>query len=298
MYNNYLHRNKMNFKDNRRSNKFNKTNRHFNVPRTVDKRQIYQQTARDTLVILRDETYQYGTKTIDISKELKYAIENTTTYNSTINLKEFKPRDTKFSVYLETTLDGCLREYDTNSNVCALNFASAKNAGGGFLNGSNAQEESLARATGLYACIEGNNIYRKNKENSNNCLYSHDMIYSPKVPVFRDNDDNLIEEPYYVSFITAPAVNAKEALKRNVSQRDIDYTMYERISRLFSIALDNEVDVLVLGSWGCGVFGGDVEKLAGMFCELLENEFKGAFEKVVFSTLSNRDYSVFASIFR
>ena len=48
--------------------------------------------------------------------------------------------------------------------VGVLNFASAKNPGGGFLNGAMAQEESLAASGGLYRTLtphEG--YYRRNR---------------------------------------------------------------------------------------------------------------------------------------
>jgi uncharacterized protein (TIGR02452 family) len=36
------------------------------------------------------------------------------------------------------------------------------------------------------------------------------MIYSPGVPVFRDDTGALLEEPYDVAFLTSPAPNRAE----------------------------------------------------------------------------------------
>lgn len=98
--------------------------------------------------------------------------------------------------------------------MLALNFASARHPGGGFLGGSQAQEESLARASGLSPCLnQFQEMYDTNQRFSS-CLYTDHMIYAPDVPVFRDDDDRLLEEPFLVSILTAPAVNAG-AVRRN-----------------------------------------------------------------------------------
>ena len=55
-------------------------------------------------------------------------------------------------------------------DVVCLNFASTKNPGGGFLRGSQAQEESLARASGLYACISPMTGYYDTTRNQPSCL--------------------------------------------------------------------------------------------------------------------------------
>jgi len=69
-----------------------------------------------------------------------------------------------------------------------LNFASAKNPGGGFLGGGSAQEESLARSSGLFPCInQMQQMYETNRA-YRSCLYTDHMIYSPRVPVFRDDE--------------------------------------------------------------------------------------------------------------
>lgn len=41
-------------------------------------------------------------------------------------------------------------------------------------------------------------------------LYTDYVIYSPDVPVFRSDDGDLLDEPYNVSIITSPAVNAQQ----------------------------------------------------------------------------------------
>jgi len=71
--------------------------------------------------------------------------------------------------------------------VAALNFASANNPGGGFLTGAQAQEESLARASGLYTMLLGYPMYRSLKDP----MYTNWVIYSQDVPVFRCDEGRL-----------------------------------------------------------------------------------------------------------
>src|SRR5439155_4311485 len=113
---------------------------------------------------------------------------------------------TAVEVVNETTLAGIARVLaDGNGPVAALNFASAKNPGGGFLNGSQAQEESLARSSALHASLlRAWELYARHRA-SPSLLYSDAMVWSPGCPIFRDDEGRLLDEPRLVSFITSPA---------------------------------------------------------------------------------------------
>ena len=195
-----------------------------------------------------------------------------------------------FEVVNETTLRAARRllRDGEDARVLALNFASARHPGGGFLGGSQAQEESLARASGLYACLAPlAEMYEANRQHRS-CLYTDHMIYSPDVPVFRDDEDDLLEDPYPVSFVTAPAVNAGAVRARepeNVAR--IEAVMLARIEKVLSLAVVHGHEVLVLGAWGCGVFANDPEQVAGWFARHLTGDglFRTAFRRVVFAVL-------------
>jgi len=105
----------------------------------------------------------------------------------------------------ETTLAALARlAADARGPVGVLNFASAKNPGGGFLNGSQAQEESLARSSALHASLMGAWDFYARHRASPSLLYSDAMIVSPQCPVFRDDDGTLLDAPRLTTFITSP----------------------------------------------------------------------------------------------
>jgi uncharacterized protein (TIGR02452 family) len=167
-------------------------------------------------------------------------------------------------------------------NPAALNMASATSPGGGFLGGARAQEEYLARSSTLFACLSGSPMY--SADFSRNPFYADYVIYSPGVVVFRDDDGILLDKPYLFSVLTSPAVHAA-AVHHYMPQRtgEIENAMWNRILKLFAVALLHGHKSLVLGAWGCGAFGNDGNMVAGLFRTALAENFAGAFERIAFA---------------
>jgi uncharacterized protein (TIGR02452 family) len=191
----------------------------------------------------------------------------------------------RIEVINESTLAAAWSLVREGHRPVALNFASAKHPGGGFLGGARAQEESLARSSGLYACLNGNPMYTFHHARSD-ALYTDYAIYSPDVPVFRDDEGGLLDQPYLCSFITSPAPNAKVVLERDRRRRaEIRDAMDRRIRKVLAIAAARGHEALVLGAWGCGVFGNDSQEVAELFQRALGYHFQGVFTRVVFAVL-------------
>jgi uncharacterized protein (TIGR02452 family) len=253
-----------------------------------------REIASNTLAILDAGEYQTESgRRVSIRDQLQRAIAGTEAFPPRVRIPSKGPGDntTRISVDNKTTIEAVLTLAAEGYPPLALNFASAKNPGGGFLNGARAQEESLARSTGLYPCIVGQPMYDHNRSLSD-CMYSHYMIYSPAVPVIRDDFGNLLEEPVYSAFITAPAVNAGVVLQRDPSRgEEIRVTMAERITRVLALAAMKGHEALVLGAWGCGVFRNDPQEIAGLFRDALVGPFRGVFSRVSFAVVSRSDES-------
>jgi uncharacterized protein (TIGR02452 family) len=252
--------------------------------------------AEDTLQILEQGGYRHPLgQTVSIAERLRAAVANTKLYQ----LADFPatltpPAEARrfahpiIEVTLETTLAAAQRLVNDNADdepLC-LNFASAKKPGGGFRTGAVAQEESLARASGLYPCLmQGEAMYEYNRRLSTT-LYSDLMIYAPGVPVFRDDANALLAEPSHTAFITAPAVNAGVIRRQEIPRiPQIRPVMTERLRKVLWVAWRQGHTRLVLGAWGCGVFGNDPYEMADLFAEALlaGGEFHGVFAQVVFA---------------
>jgi len=82
-------------------------------------------------------------------------------------------------------------------------------------------------------------------------MYSDYAIYSPDVPVFRDDEGMLLHTPYLCSFITSPAANAKVVLERDRRRRgEIRDAMDRRIRKVLTIAATHRHEALVPGCVG------------------------------------------------
>jgi uncharacterized protein (TIGR02452 family) len=170
-------------------------------------------------------------------------------------------------------------------HVVVLNFASARNPGGGFLNGAKAQEEDLARSSGLYPCLVGQELYYRSNREQDSMLYTDHLIYSPQVPWFRTRSRDLLDQVFVASVITAPAPNAGQALRRDPAAGEaIEAALRQRAGLVLALARAQGHRELVLGAWGCGVFMNDPAMVADAFGRWLASEtFAGAFERVTFA---------------
>ncbi|MFJ2805771.1 TIGR02452 family protein [Kitasatospora sp. NPDC087271] len=165
--------------------------------------------------------------------------------------------------------------------VGVLNFASARNPGGGYLRGARAQEEDLCRSALLYTCLLEAPDYYEAHRASADLRYSHRVIVSPDVPVIRGRGGDLLARPYPVTFLTSPAPNAGQ-LERRSADVDVRGVLAERAVRVLAAAARHEVRTLVLGAWGCGVFRNDPAQVAEAFEGAL-SRYGAAFERVVFA---------------
>lgn len=250
--------------------------------------------ADKTLEIIKNGFYEYKGNKITLEKELKESKENTFTiapddWDTILKTPIENKFETEIVVKNCSTIEAVVQE--KNGKICVLNFASAKNPGGGFLGGASAQEESLARSSNLYETqIKDKTMYDFNK-NQSSFLYSDYMIYSPNVLFWNDDNGHYFEKPLIADVITAPAPNKGAMLQHNRKEEiaKADEILKARIDKVFAIALKQKSDTLILGAWGCGVFRNEPKDVARLFKKVIDEKYAGAFKKIVFAIFSNSE---------
>ncbi|WP_049577998.1 TIGR02452 family protein, partial [Streptomyces sp. SBT349] len=178
--------------------------------------------------------------------------------------------------------------------VAVLNFASARNPGGGYLNGAQAQEEALCRGSALHTCLlSAPDFYAVHRADPDP-FYSDRVIHSPGVPVFRDDRGALLDAPYLAGFLTSAAPNAGVIAQRLPERTgELPAALASRAERVLEVASAQGYRRLVLGAWGCGVFRNDPAQVAAAFrAPLAEGgRFSPTFDLAVFAVLDRREPS-------
>lgn len=171
-----------------------------------------------------------------------------------------------------------------SGKTAVLNFSSYKNPGGMFLNGSKAQEECLCHESFLYNVLKEfqQSFYDWNNQNKNHALYLNRGLYSPRIVFFHSDERKLCD------VITCAAPNRSAAKYQRISEKENSAALESRIRFVLDIAYDNKISTLVLGAYGCGVFGQDPDEVATLFKKYLDTSHK-VFDKVIFAIPSGSD---------
>ena len=183
-------------------------------------------------------------------------------------------------------------EYNANNLVCALNFASFTEPGGGFLNGAMAQEEALCHASNLYESISKEiDFYDYNSKHKNNGAYLNRAIFSREVTFIVNN------KQYKCDVLTCACPNLRPVkvygAKQTFNNSEI---LKSRIKFILDVAEEECVNTLILGAWGCGVFMQDPSEVASIFKELLQDKYY-QFDKVIFAIPSGTNNVEFKKVF-
>ena len=165
-----------------------------------------------------------------------------------------------------TTVDCILK--NAGKKMIALNFANAIVAGGAYIIGGSAQEESLCRASGLYYTIKQQKAFYRQNRLHVLADYTDGMIFSENVKIIRDSNGNILDNPVLCDFITCPAVNRYESFF--LGSKKLDTVMKRRIEKIVSFAESRHPELIILGAFGCGAFGNKRETVFPMFEEAVK----------------------------
>ena len=209
-----------------------------------------------------------------------------------------------------------LRHKCHNSRIGVLNFASATSPGGGVNQGSSAQEESLCRCSTLYPVLNHEiflNAYYMRNIMIKNPLHNDTVLYTPDIIICKSDNDKPTRLKEYefvkIDVLSASAPNLRDipsnrynkddGNKTSINEEELYQIHLSRGKAILEVALANNIDVLVLGAFGCGAFRNDPRIVAKAYKELLK-EYSKYFKEIEFaiycSKYDSENYEIFKKI--
>lgn len=227
-------------------------------------------------------------------------------YNlSTIINKAYLNDDGEIKIFNGYTDDAIVYFSKLNKKICALNFASAKHPGGGYLRGALAQEEELCRQyPTLYTTLNE----MKHKYNQYPLKFG-ELIYSHDVKRLRENYKKQYEiiknSTTCCDFITCASINLNQRKFAEILSQEHEHIV-RSMDLMFKTAINNDIRILILGAWGCGVFSPtDNVYPTYTYTNFMANEFKKiakkyvkCFDIIVFAVANDKNGIVFQNVLK
>lgn len=248
--------------------------------------------AGNKLVETFEDTLQLIESNEKLKQETLVAVTHSKVYaEEEINGNFYTSRVGAEVIVEENTTFASARKYKAYGKVAVLNFANPHTPGGGVEIGAMAQEECLCRSSNLFSCLiskEAGECFYNYNINQKNYFFSNRIIYSPGVTVFKTDDriPQLLQEKewFQVDVITCAAPYAVKL--EDADKEKLQNVFEDRIGRIFDVARDNAVKVLILGAFGCGAFGNSPEIVAKAFHKVVDAN-KESFDKIIFAIKSS-----------
>lgn len=160
---------------------------------------------------------------------------------------------------------------EPESCILVLNLASATRPGGRTRDGASAQEEDLCRRTSLLLSLESGEA--KKYYDYNNArktrMGSDGVMLSPCVEVLKDASAEILSEPFLISVMSCAAPMIRMGLE-GMSQQEYEEMLYKRVQGMLLVAASQHYRHLILGAFGCGVFGNDAALVSDLFYRAIQ----------------------------
>ena len=199
----------------------------------------------------------------------------------TMNIRNPKTPEITFMYCTTTKAVYNAYKYYPGCNISILNFADGEAIGGGYLKGSDAQEEDLCRKIPeLYTSL----LYSKHKCYPFGPSTSHrytNVLFTENMLIKRDEELNFIKNPKKwrkVNVVSAAAPNLK---KHELYDDD---KMKKLVTNIFLTPCRYKTNnILILGAWGCGAFYNNPETIANLFKNAIEEGLASKYIAIYFA---------------
>lgn len=227
-----------------------------------------------------------------------------------VNKQFFQSKEKDAYILFEEnlTLRSAAEWVDKGYKTAVLNFANPLEPGGGVLRGANAQEECLCRASNLYNCLASTRVksyYEQHNDlltlNKTNDLFlgTDKIIYSPGITFFKEDigfskgSTKYFEQVYTEHWRNIDVITCGAPFFRTVENRLPDGDLYHlfcrRIRNIFEAAVYNNIDVLVLGAFGCGAFHNNPYVVANAMRDVMSH-YISYFSAIIFPIKRSAKY--------